>query len=84
MSYENGLRKNARIEKDIIPFLVRNCLWEKDKNEPCKSMLILNWVEKKEDITERKYINGKCVPQYYWHFTQKGKEGIVKLINNIY
>ncbi len=84
MAYENGLRVNARIEKDIIPFLVRNYLWDKEKNEPNKTMLKLGWVEKREDITEREYVKGNLKQYFYWHFTNSGKEGIRTLINNIY
>lgn len=84
MSYENGLRINIRIEKDIIPFLIRNHLWDKEKNEPEKSMLILEWVEKKEDITEQNYINAEHKRYFYWYFTKRGKENICKLINNLY
>lgn len=80
----SGLRINERIEKDIIPFLIRNYLWNKDSNEPSKSMIILGWVEKKEDITERTYTGGLVKEFYYWHFTKKGKENICKLICNLY
>ncbi len=80
MSYENGLRKNVRIEKDIIPFLIRNFLWDKEKDEPNKSMIKLGWVEKKEDITEKDRLKS----YYYWHFTEQGKKNICTLINNIY
>ena len=80
MGYHDGLRVNTRIEKDIKPFLIRNHLWDKESDEPTKTMIILNWVEKREDITERE----KDKSFFYWHFTPEGKEGICKLIINVY
>ncbi len=84
MANENGLRIGVRIERDIIPFLIRNYLWDKNKNEPTKAMLTLKWIEKIEDIIEREVVKGEVKKYHYWHFTEKGKEGICKLINNIY
>lgn len=82
MSRDLGLRINDRVEKDIIPFLIRNYLW--DENGPNKSTIILDWFEKKEDITEVEYSKGKHNKKLYWHFTQKGKDAICKLMQNIY
>lgn len=73
MGYEHGLRFNARIEKDIIPFLIRNYLWDKDTNLPNKSMIILGWVEKKEDVCETHVVDSRKITPSYWHFTQKRK-----------
>ena len=86
MANENGLRLNSRVEKDIIPFLVRNYLWDENSNEPNKSSIHLGFFEKKEDIIERDYNgkNGTMRRYYYWHFTELGKNAICKLITNIY
>lgn len=76
----DGLRIHSRIEKDIIPFLIRNYLWDEDNNEPNKAMKLICWVEKIKDIQESTYDK----PIYHWYFTKIGKENICKLINNIY
>ena len=86
MGRDLGLRINDRIENDIKPFLIRNYLWDKENDCPNKSSIILEWFEKKEDITDA-YTDknsGKRMEFFYWHLTQKGKEGICKLINNLY
>lgn len=84
MSNETGLRINSRIEKDIIPFLVRNHLWDDKENKPSKSMITLGWVESIEDIHQRVYNNGKIETKFYWHFTEHGKDSICTLLKNIY
>lgn len=80
MGYQDGLRINARVEKDIKPFLIRNHLWDAEKDEPSRSSIILGYFEYREDITERTAQKS----HQYWHFTQKGKENICKLIMNVY
>ncbi len=86
MSRNLGLRINDRIEKDIIPFLSRNFLWDDKNNCPGRTLIILDLVEKKEDITEKYFDKNSCeyISFYYWHFTKKGKDFICKLIQNIY
>lgn len=79
---KNGLRINERIEGDIIPFLIRNYIWDKERNAPSKGLS--DWFEEKEDIAERTYYGGIRKDFFYWHFTKKGKENICKLIINLY
>lgn len=77
-----SLRVNDRIEADMISFLKRNYLWE--DNEPAKTMHILELVEYREDIQSVQYNEGVRTSKSYYHFTQKGKDFICKLIQNIY